>query len=175
MLQVPCFNCLSFDPFCLFQDYLRRTRVLHDNGIQVNGSFVLGFDRRLAGDDYLDPSVRGETGSTRTVWLSMFLHEACFADCEFVVYYADSFKDRGFSDECIRGNYYDEEAKIKDGLRISEGRAYLAGLYYEHTYSMFDPGFFDFQGRATPVEVVTIVSGSLQGAGRFLFLFYGRV
>ena len=44
MLQVPCFNCLSFDPFCLFQDYLRRTRVLHDNGIQVNGSFVLGFD-----------------------------------------------------------------------------------------------------------------------------------
>ena len=26
------------------EDYLRRTRVLHDNGIQVNGSFVLGFD-----------------------------------------------------------------------------------------------------------------------------------
>ena len=26
------------------EDYLRRTAVLHDNGIQVNGSFVLGFD-----------------------------------------------------------------------------------------------------------------------------------
>lgn len=25
-------------------DYTRRTRLLHDNGIQVNGSFVLGFD-----------------------------------------------------------------------------------------------------------------------------------
>jgi radical SAM superfamily enzyme YgiQ (UPF0313 family) len=25
-------------------DYARRTRLLHDNGIQVNGSFVLGFD-----------------------------------------------------------------------------------------------------------------------------------
>jgi len=25
-------------------DYARRTRVFHDNGIQVNGSFVLGFD-----------------------------------------------------------------------------------------------------------------------------------
>jgi radical SAM superfamily enzyme YgiQ (UPF0313 family) len=25
-------------------DYARRTRMLHDNGIQVNGSFVLGFD-----------------------------------------------------------------------------------------------------------------------------------
>src|SRR3954468_6371375 len=29
------------------QDYARRVRILHDNGIQVNGSFVLGFD----GDD----------------------------------------------------------------------------------------------------------------------------
>ncbi len=26
-------------------DYLRRTQILHDNGIQVNGSFVLGFDQ----------------------------------------------------------------------------------------------------------------------------------
>jgi radical SAM superfamily enzyme YgiQ (UPF0313 family) len=26
-------------------DYARRVRMLHDNGIQVNGSFVLGFDR----------------------------------------------------------------------------------------------------------------------------------
>ena len=26
------------------QDYARRVRILHDNGIQVNGSFVLGFD-----------------------------------------------------------------------------------------------------------------------------------
>src|SRR5262249_36179406 len=25
-------------------DYARRVRLLHDNGIQVNGSFVLGFD-----------------------------------------------------------------------------------------------------------------------------------
>jgi len=25
-------------------DYARRVRILHDNGIQVNGSFVLGFD-----------------------------------------------------------------------------------------------------------------------------------
>src|SRR5207237_1501689 len=25
-------------------DYARRVRMLHDNGIQVNGSFVLGFD-----------------------------------------------------------------------------------------------------------------------------------
>lgn len=27
------------------EDYLRRTQILHDNGIQVNGSFVLGFDQ----------------------------------------------------------------------------------------------------------------------------------
>jgi radical SAM superfamily enzyme YgiQ (UPF0313 family) len=27
------------------QDYARRVRMLHDHGIQVNGSFVLGFDR----------------------------------------------------------------------------------------------------------------------------------
>jgi radical SAM superfamily enzyme YgiQ (UPF0313 family) len=26
------------------EDYARRVRILHDNGIQVNGSFVLGFD-----------------------------------------------------------------------------------------------------------------------------------
>ncbi len=26
------------------EDYSRRVRILHDNGIQVNGSFVLGFD-----------------------------------------------------------------------------------------------------------------------------------
>jgi len=25
-------------------DYARRVRILHDHGIQVNGSFVLGFD-----------------------------------------------------------------------------------------------------------------------------------
>jgi radical SAM superfamily enzyme YgiQ (UPF0313 family) len=26
------------------EDYARRVRIFHDNGIQVNGSFVLGFD-----------------------------------------------------------------------------------------------------------------------------------
>src|SRR5207253_797253 len=26
------------------EDYARRVRILHDHGIQVNGSFVLGFD-----------------------------------------------------------------------------------------------------------------------------------
>ena len=27
------------------EDYARRVAILHDHGIQVNGSFVLGFDR----------------------------------------------------------------------------------------------------------------------------------
>jgi radical SAM superfamily enzyme YgiQ (UPF0313 family) len=31
------------------EDYARRVRILHDNGIQVNGSFVLGFDHDDAG------------------------------------------------------------------------------------------------------------------------------
>ena len=34
-------------------DYARRVRLFHDNGIQVNGSFVLGFD-----DDRLDVFAR---------------------------------------------------------------------------------------------------------------------
>ena len=31
------------------EDYARRVRIFHDNGIQVNGSFVLGFDHDYAG------------------------------------------------------------------------------------------------------------------------------
>lgn len=36
-------------------DYARRVRILHDNGIQVNGSFVLGFDHD--GPDVFDRTV----------------------------------------------------------------------------------------------------------------------
>src|SRR5262249_889657 len=36
------------------EDYARRVRIFHDNGIQVNGSFVLGFDHD-------SPSVFDET------------------------------------------------------------------------------------------------------------------
>ena len=38
------------------EDYARRVRILHDNGIQVNGSFVLGFDHD-------EPSVFEKTAS----------------------------------------------------------------------------------------------------------------
>ena len=31
------------------EDYARRVAMLHDNGIQVNGSFVLGFDHDRTG------------------------------------------------------------------------------------------------------------------------------
>ena len=37
------------------QDYSRRVQLLHDNGIQVNGSFVLGFDHD--GPDVFDTTV----------------------------------------------------------------------------------------------------------------------
>jgi radical SAM superfamily enzyme YgiQ (UPF0313 family) len=37
------------------EDYARRVRLLHDNGIQVNGSFVLGFDHD--GPDVFDRTV----------------------------------------------------------------------------------------------------------------------
>src|SRR5262249_40741251 len=39
----------------LAADYARRVRILHDHGIQVNGSFVLGFDHD--GPDVFDRTV----------------------------------------------------------------------------------------------------------------------
>ena len=44
-------------------DYARRVAILHDHGIQVNGSFVLGFDH-----DRTDVSRGRSTGSRRTAW-----------------------------------------------------------------------------------------------------------
>ena len=92
-------------------------------------------------------------------WLTDFLYESIFHDCDFVAYHADSFKDWGFSDEGIRDYHSPDHIEITDKLRIEEGRAYIASLEDNDTYSMFDPGFFDFQVQATSGETVTVVIG----------------
>ena len=45
------------------EDYARRVRILHDHGIQVNGSFVLGFDH-----DRKTSLPAPPIGSRRTAW-----------------------------------------------------------------------------------------------------------
>ena len=92
-------------------------------------------------------------------WLTEFLCEKAFHDCDFVAYHAASFNDWGFSDEGIRDNHYPENIEITDALRVLEGRTYLAGLTDDDTCSMFDPGFFDFQVQASSGQTITIVIG----------------
>lgn len=112
------------------------------------------FDQLVA--DILADQIKPDT---EMPWLSEFLHETGIADCDFVAYYADSLSDWGFSDEWIRDNYDGESLEITDELRLSQGRSYLEGLNYDDTYSMFDPGFFDFQVEVSSGDIVTIVIG----------------
>lgn len=92
-------------------------------------------------------------------WLTDFLYETKFHGCDLVAYHADSFKDWGFSDEGIRDYHSPDHIEITDKLRIEEGRDYIASLEDNDTYSMFDPGFFDFQVQASSGETVTVVIG----------------
>ena len=111
---------------------------------------------------------------TQMPWLSEFLHETGIAACDFVAYYADSLSDWGFSDEWIRDNYDGENLEITDALRVSQGRSYLAGLNYDDTYSMFDPGFFDFQVEVSSGDIVTIVIGFFtEGQAGSCFYYMG--
>ena len=111
---------------------------------------------------------------TEIPWLSEFLHESPFHDCDFVAYYADSLSDWGFSDEWIRDNYDGENPEITDAVRMTQGRSYIADLYYEDTDSMFDPGFFDFQVESTSGELATMVIGFFcQGQAGSCYFFMG--
>ena len=112
------------------------------------------FDQLVA--DILADQIKPDT---EMPWLSEFLHETGIADCDFVAYYADSLSDWGFSDEWIRDNYDGENLEVTDELRLSQGRSYIEGLYYNDTDSMFDPGFFDFQVEVSSGDIVTIVIG----------------
>ena len=81
---------------------------------------------------------------------------------------------RGFSDEWIRDSYDGENLEVTDALRVSQGRSYLAGLNYDDTYSMFDPGFFDFQVEVSSGDIVTIVIGFFaEGQAGSCFYFMG--
>ena len=127
------------------------------------------FDQLVA--DILADQIKPDT---EMPWLSEFLHETGIADCDFVAYYADSLSDWGFSDEWIRDNYDGESLEITDELRLSQGRSYLEGLNYDDTYSMFDPGFFDFQVEVSSGDIVTIVIGFFtEGQAGSCFYFMG--
>ena len=111
---------------------------------------------------------------TELPWLTEFLYEDGIGDCDFTAYYADSLSDQGFSDEWIRDSYDGENLEITDALRVSQGRDHLAGIEGADTYSMFDPGFFDFQVESTTGEVVAFVIGFfLEGLNGPRFYFMG--
>ena len=129
----------------------------------------------------LDALVRDILAGTAAIdveipWFTDLIYETNLHDCDFVAYHADSFKDWGFSDEGIRDNHSPDYIEITDKLRTEEGRDYIASLEHDDTYSMFDPGFFDFQIQATSGETVTVVIGFFaQGQAGSCYHFMGGV
>lgn len=82
-------------------------------------------------------------------WLTEYLHANWGGNCECVAYHVASMSDWGFSDEAIQDAHYPDEVAITDEMRVKAGREYLAGLGFDDTYSLYDPGFEELEIEAS--------------------------